>query len=358
MNKKNTIGRFPIIKKSRYYNNADDYTESFFFQTIPSFISSLYGRKKRQPENKSDLIAYDVPVAFSREPVVTWIGHATFLIQGSGINILTDPLFGDASFLFPRVVPPGIALQQLPRIDYVVLSHNHRDHCDLTSLRALRKANPHMVLLVPQGDKAWLEKKGFAPIVEHEWWQTYNHEMNEGSVRFSFLPAFHWSGQGLFDHNKSLWGSWMISFPSGSSGIGFDLEQKMRSLHPNQQADSFVSITEGGSEKTIYFAGDTAYADHFCAIAQEYPVISMALMPIAPETPHPWMRKSHMDAQQAVRAFLDLKAHHFIPMHWGTFQFGRDSFHGPLERLKILWLSQAESEARLTIPKVGQRVSV
>lgn len=325
MNKEKINRRFPLIKKDRYYNSLDDYPESFLFQTIPSFISSLYNRKKRQPENKSDWIASETPLEQSKEPVITWIGHASFLIQMAGINIITDPIFGDASAFFPRVLPPGIALENLPRIDYVILSHNHRDHCDLKSLYALKKAHPHMAILVPKGDKQWLEDKGLGPVVEHNWWQTYTHETHDGSVIFTFLPAHHWSAQGFFDRNKSLWGSWMIGF----------LDQH------------------------IYFAGDTAYSDHFSHIAQEYPSISAALMPIAPETPHPWMRKSHLDSKQAVQAFIDLKAQHFIPMHWGTFQFGLDTFHGPLERLKAAWdMQQLPEHKKLTISKVGQRISI
>ena len=136
MNKQTTYRRSPHIKKDRYYNCPNDHPESFLFQTIPSFISSLYARKKRQPENKNEWICIEKPVEQSKEPVITWIGHASFLIQMGGINILTDPIFGDASIFFPRILPPGISLEHLPRIDYVVLSHNHRDHCDLKSLYA------------------------------------------------------------------------------------------------------------------------------------------------------------------------------------------------------------------------------
>jgi L-ascorbate metabolism protein UlaG (beta-lactamase superfamily) len=328
MNKETNNHRFPFIKNDRYYNSADDHPESFLFQTIPSFISSLYGRKKRQPENKSEWIALEPPLEQSKEPVITWIGHASFLIQGAGVNILTDPIFGPASAFFPRILPPGIAREHLPRIDYVIVSHNHRDHCDLASLQALKKTNPNMVLLVPKGDKQWLENKGLGPAVEHTWWQSYTHEAHEGPVTFTFLPAHHWSAQGVFDRNKSLWGSWMISF-------------------------------DGNDAKNIYFAGDTSYSDHFNHIVQEFSGISTALMPIAPEKPHPWMRKSHMDAQEAVQAFIDLKAHHFIPMHWGTFQFGLDTFHGPIERLKTEWdHHQLHDRKKLTISKVGQRIII
>ena len=171
-----------------------------------------------------------------------------------------------------------------------------------------------MTLLVPLGDKQWLEKKGFSRVIEHIWWDVYVHPaQNQSEITFTFLPANHWSAQGIFDRNKSLWGSWMITAPSPHA--------------VNGQA----------GPQMIYFAGDTAFGEHFKHIAMEFPTIHIALMPIAPGEPDPWMRKSHMDASQAVQAFIDLQAHHFIPMHWATFQFGLDTFKGPLERLQSAW---------------------
>lgn len=305
----------PVTKKNRFFNCQADSVESLIFQTIPSFLLSLYGRKKRQPENKLEWIASDIPLERSVEPMITWIGHATFLIQVGGLNILTDPIFGNASKFFPRMLPPGIALAQLPSIDLVLLSHNHRDHCDLPSLHALQKAHPQMKLLVAQGDKKWLTKKGFQIVEEFQWWQSYQQD----EVTCTFLPAHHWSAQGVFDRNTSLWGSWMVN--------------------------------------TIYFAGDTSYSPHFAHIAQEFPSIDVALMPIAPELPHPAMRKSHIDSQQAIQAFLDLKAKTFVPMHWGTFPFGSDTFLGPIERLQNSWCMQKlHAHKNLIVPKVGQRL--
>lgn len=327
----------PIRKNDRYFNSPHDRIESLIFDTIPSFIRSLYGRKKRQPENKFDWIASEAPLASSHEPVITWIGHATFLIQTGGLNILTDPIFGNASRFFPRLLPPGLQIEQLPPIDLVLLSHNHRDHCDLASLAGLQKRNPQMHLLVAAGDKKWLSKKGFHRIDEFEWWQNYSRD----SVTLTFLPAHHWSAQGVFDRNRSLWGSWMI------------------------QSDSMPArpeLVEGSSRaanQTIYFAGDTSYSPHFTHIACEFPSIDVALMPIAPEFPHPSMRKSHIDSHEAVQSFIDLKAGTFVPMHWGTFPFGTDTFLGPIERLQKAWVAhELHTHKNLIVPKVGQRITL
>lgn len=309
----------PLRKKNRYFNSHDDHIESLIFQTIPSFILSLYGRKKRQSENKSEWVAHETPLVVSHEPVITWIGHATFLIQVGGLNILTDPIFGSASAFFRRLLPPGIPLAQLPPIDIVLLSHNHRDHCDLPSLYALQKAYPHLRILAAEGDKKWLNQKGLRFVDEFAWWQTYA----QNGVECTFLPAHHWSAQGIFDRNRSLWGSWMICHKGHS----------------------------------IYFAGDTSYSTHFARIAHEFTKIDVALMPIAPELPHPAMRKSHIDSHEAVQAFIDLKAQTFVPMHWGTFPFGTDTFLGPIQRLQTNWNAhQFDGHKNLIIPKVGQRI--
>lgn len=322
-NNKNTNRILPIQKNNRFYNHADDKPESFLFQTLPSFVSSLYRRKKRLPENKHEWIHTDVRLACGLEPQITWIGHSSFLIQIGGITILTDPVFGDASVFFPRILPPGIALSQLPAIDIVLLSHNHRDHCDIPSLKALKQLHGTMTILAPQGDKRLLEKHGISDVIEHTWWDTFN-PISNSAITCTFLPAHHWSAQGIFDRNKSLWGSWMIHYNASS----------------------------------IYFAGDTAYSGHFKNIAQEFSSITVALMPIAPIAPHPWMRKSHMDAHEAVQAFVDLQAHTFVPMHWGTFQFGLDTFAGPLDRLHHAWnLHQLDNGAKkLSIIKIGQQL--
>jgi L-ascorbate metabolism protein UlaG (beta-lactamase superfamily) len=183
----------------------------------------------------------------------------------------------------------------------------------MPSLRALLKLFPKLELMVPQGDKGWLQAAGFPAVHEFTWWQEHGP--------FTFLPARHWSQNGVFDCNKSLWGSWMIR-------------------HGNH---------------SIYFAGDTAYSNHFSAIASEFNNITVALMPIGPCEPDPAMRKSHVDSAQAVQGFIDLQAHHFVPMHWGTFPFGTDHFATPIERLQAAWQKHgtALDGKKLCITKFG-----
>lgn len=202
-------------------------------------------------------------------------------------------------------MPPGLSIEQLPHIDIILLSHNHFDHMDAKSLCSLKERFPHIRVLVPFGDKAWFERHGFKDVQEYGWWEqeVCIHPETQQSITLTFLPAVHWSGRGLFDRNRSLWGSWMLQ----------------------------------SSSHTLYFAGDTAYGQHFKAIAQEFPVIDTALMPIGPCEPYEDTGPTHVNAEQAGQAFLELKAHRFIPMHWGVFWFGTDYPLMPIERLNIWW---------------------
>ena len=171
---------YPHRQSNRFYNNPHDRPESFFFKTLPSLVYSLIGRSKRMPLSLDPWVEKMCPVAGnSINPVVTWLGHATFLIQLGGLNILTDPLFGSPSFLFPRILPCGISPLDLPPIDIVLISHNHRDHCDLASLELIQARNQPQVL-VALGDRSWLHAHGIKQVSEYNWWQ---HKSVEGHER-------------------------------------------------------------------------------------------------------------------------------------------------------------------------------
>lgn len=282
--------------------------------------------------SKSDMLQWfceSETTSCSINPKITWIGHASFLIQIGGVNIITDPILKEPSRLFPRFVPLGIPLDKLPNIDFVLLSHNHPDHTDYKSLMILKKHNgTHF--FVPEGDKIWFDNRGFARVREYTWWEQSLFNLKHDSsqqVKFTFLPANHWSKRSIFNKkNSSLWGGWMI---------------------------------ECNGHK-IYFAGDTAYESHFSEISQEFKDIDVALMPIGPCEPRSWVEESHVDAAQAGQAFLDLKAKHFIPMHWGTFPMGSERFDTPILRLQDWWKENAQllQGTKLHVTKVGQCVEI
>lgn len=291
----------------RFYNHHRD--------SVWQHVLSMARTVMHFLKDKLLLFKKDLPVAFANwqcattpkersiEPIITWIGHATFLIQLGDLNILTDPVFFEISALTPRLVPPALTIEQLPRIDYILISHNHPDHLDKRSMQALRSHNP--TILAPLGNKRLLKQWGLTNVVEKDWWEV--ESLNAYNLSFHCLPAAHWSARHAFDFNKALWASWMIEYN------GFK----------------------------IYFAGDTAYSPHFSLIGKYFSLIDIALLPIGPNEPRHIMKGSHVNTHEAVQAFLDLGARHFIPMHWGTFKAGIDTFDGPLLLLQELWQTHA-----------------
>ncbi len=315
--KKNFI---PHRYSGRFYNHADEKHRSTILPSIVMLFEWYWNMIKRGSVDSTSWYHPVHPVDRTKNLLFTWIGHSTFLIQAEGINIITDPIFGHLP-LFRRQMKPGIDLKKIPPLDYVIISHNHRDHMDAAALTFFRN-HPTCTFLVPLGDKEWFEQRGFTRVREYTWWERDVFTHGDTSLEFSFLPALHWSQRGVRDFNRSLWGSWMISL----------------------------------GEHTIYFAGDTAYSGHFAAIAQEFPKITHALMPIGPCEPRKWMKDSHVNAEESGQAFLDLKAHKFFPMHWGTFSFGTDHHEAPYERIISWWQKQKFTDGKeLLVLKVGER---
>lgn len=314
--KMSSYQRYPIYKKGRFSNYPGEKHEAVFWRSLIMFVQSLIKRRKQ----KLDLSSWVAPSECTLG--VQWIGHASFLIKRKNLTIITDPVFGNLSFLFQRILPAAYHFDNVPHVDVVLISHNHRDHLDEPSVKALIKKNPKILFLVPSGDKKWFIKRGYTHVREFMWWEEFLLTKEDERYQFVFLPTFHWSQRGFFDRNKSLWGSWLIK----------------------------------SSDETIYFGGDTAWGEHFSDISHFYPSIDVALLPIAPCEPHHWMKLSHMNAEEAVEAFLQLNARTFIPMHWGAYWFGTDEFSSPIERLNAYWHKQREvlSTKDLRILKVGE----
>lgn len=223
----------------------------------------------------------------SGELRVTYINHATVLIQMDGINILTDPIFSDragpVSFIgSKRIRKPGVAIDDLPRIDIILISHNHYDHLDLPSLAAIGKRDKP-VILAGLGVGKILDESLFTGIFELDWWQEYGFSSAE--VKFVFVPAFHNSGRRLFDSDRTLWG-------------GFVIEDKYG---------------------CIYFAGDTAYGGFLEAIHKRYPEFRLTIFPVGNYEKRWIMKTQHMNPDDAVRAHILLNSKQSIGMHYATF---------------------------------------
>jgi L-ascorbate metabolism protein UlaG (beta-lactamase superfamily) len=250
-----------------------------------------------------------------------WIGHATYLINNGDINILTDPIFSKRAspvgFAGPkRMIPPAMTLNDLPKIDAVVVSHNHYDHLDIWSLKKLFKLNSETIFLVPTGDKKRLVKAGIRNVVEMNWWDIFRVSNTE----FHFTPVQHWSKRGLFDRNKSLWGGWFIK----------------------------------SNDLSLYHAGDTGYSSDFKTTYERLGAPDYSFIPIGAYDPRWFMKDSHVNPEEAVQIALDLKTPHSFGMHWGTFTLTDEPVLEPPARLKEALEKQNLESDFFISPKPGE----
>ncbi|MBC8068253.1 MAG: MBL fold metallo-hydrolase [Deltaproteobacteria bacterium] len=248
-------------------------------------------------------------------PSLTWIGHASYLVQLGGRSLLIDPVFSARLAVIPRNGPPGLAIADLPRIDVVLVTHNHRDHMDAPSLRGL---GPAPVYVVPQGLGPWFVRAGLPRVVELAWWEQREIE----GFDITFVPSQHWSRRGLFDENETLWGGYVIA----RDGV------------------------------RVYHSGDTAWFDGFAEIGRRVGPIEAAMLPIGAYEPRWFMRSQHMDPVEAIDAFEALGAQRFVAMHWGTFKLTDEDLLEPPMLLREHWERRGLADARREIPAIGETI--
>jgi N-acyl-phosphatidylethanolamine-hydrolysing phospholipase D len=235
------------------------------------------------------------------EPALTWIGHATFLLQLGGLNILTDAHLTQRASPFAftgpaRIVQPALSFRDLPHIDIVVISHNHYDHLDLGTVKHLsRQAAGSPLFFVPLGLKAWFAGRGIHDVVELDWWESATH----AGMTFHLVPVQHWSARSLWDRDRTLWGGWIVEHPTFR----------------------------------FFFAGDTGYSSDFLDIAKRFAPIDLAAIPIGAYEPRWFMRIMHVNPEEAVQIHQDLGARYSVAMHWGTFILTDEPMDEPPRRL-------------------------
>lgn len=268
--------------------------------------------EKETDKFRPDLIR-DEKMFETREDGIVWMGHASFFIRINGLNILTDPVYFDLYFLKRRVgIPCGV--EKIKNLDILLLSHDHRDHCDISTLKVIFKNNPKVKVLAPLQMKSLIHSINPAiTVIEMGWYQQIKTEKD---LTITYLPAKHWCRRYLHDYNRILWGSFMIQSPA----------------------------------KTVYFAGDTAYDGHFQEISTLFPKIEVVLMPVGAYKPYEMMKDAHINPEDAVKAFHELNASHFFPMHYGTFDLSDEPAGEP-----VRWLEKTDMKGELHIPGVGEK---
>ena len=258
------------------------------------------------------------------EIAVTFIGHATFLLQIGGIAVLLDPIWSERAsplaFAGPRRVrAPGQPLAALPCVDVLLVSHCHYDHMDLPTLRAVR-ARWSPAVATGLGNARHLVKAGIGTAHELDWWQS----VTLGDATVTYVPAQHFSARTPFDRDRALWG-------------GFVVEAAGRS---------------------VYFAADTGYCPHFSEIARRFPRLDLALLPIGAYEPRWFMSGHHMNPAEAVRAHLDLGGPPCIGMHHATFQLTDEAIDAPVLALRTALDEAGVPREKFVAPKPGQVVEI
>ena len=288
----------PLDAKGRFVNY-----EFPFVDSLRDVLKWQMSKNPQKLEKKNDKwkpeIVYNQGFIDSKDDCIVWLGHASFFIRLTGINFLIDPVLFNISLLKRQSALP-LAADELRNIDYILVSHDHRDHCDERSLKLLAKNNPGATYLtglnVDTVIKAFTHSKN---IQAAGWYQQYK---TDAAVKVTYIPSRHWGRRFLTDTNLRLWGGYVIE----------------------------------GAGKTIYFSGDSGYGGHFEDIGKAFPNIDYCIIGVGAYKPEFFMRQSHVSPTDAVKAFHDTQAKTMIPMHYGTFDLADEPLGDPLRVLKSL----------------------
>ncbi|MFH0134580.1 MBL fold metallo-hydrolase [Variovorax sp. VaC1] len=364
----------PYYDASRKHHRPDGFQDNYiefqpknFFTDVllgwqlPSWFKGLPPAPSAPPPVVApDLAFLQANTGAQTRPAATFIGHATVLIQvptaTGGLNVLTDPVFGEraspVSFAGPkRFQPPGVALKDLPRIDVVLISHNHYDHLDEGSVRALNaQAGGLPLFVVPLGIAPWLAERGISNAVELDWWDSITlpaapspqaaqvRVQRNGAgiatdtpdaVQVFLTPAQHWSARGLGDRMKTLWGGFALLSPK---------------MH-------------------VFFSGDTGYSKDFADIQarlapRQGPAqgggFDLALLPVGAYEPRWFMKDQHVNPEESVRIHRDLQAKRSLGVHWATFSLTDEALDQPPKDLAIARKAQGVADDAFFTLAIGE----
>ena len=298
----------PVDQKGRFVNLHHPF--------IPGLMDVLRWQLQKNPFKQEKKTTIWNPVVMKddswldgSDDVIVWLGHCTFFIRINGIRLLTDPVFGDI-FSVKREVAFPVDVHRLLQLDYILLSHDHRDHLDAKSLKILSAQNPQVRYLTGLGMQPIVHRFTQSDKIEEAgWYQQYS------SVNITFIPSRHWSKRGVFDTNKRLWGGFVIEV--------------------------------GG--KRILFGGDSGYDLHYKQLAAVFGNFDYALIGIGAYEPAWFMSPNHQSPREALQAFNELNARYFIPMHYATFDLSDEPLGQPLKDLH----SAAGNDKRVKVLTLG-----
>ncbi|HNX23582.1 MAG TPA: MBL fold metallo-hydrolase [Spirochaetota bacterium] len=271
-------------KEGKYFNPWMPMPEKGFSQMLKWRFADRPGYAEYEENFLPDVKPLTAGYINSNDNFITWLGHASMLIKISGTVIMVDPVFGDITFVKKRRVPSALSYDEASRISgeiIILLTHNHYDHFDKTSISCLPQGTK---FIVPKGLASDITDIRDAEVKEMDWWE----EHNTGAANIVFLPSQHWSKRGLFDTNKSLWGSFLIDT----------------------------------GKKRLFVCGDTGYSPVYKEIALKYPGIDYAFMSTGASQPRWFMHYAHQNESEAIRGFRELGAAKMFPIHWGSFSLG------------------------------------
>ncbi|QHT70461.1 hypothetical protein GXP67_29300 [Rhodocytophaga rosea] len=300
------------------FTNEDKDVEAGFLKVL----RWQFTRNPQKAEKKADTFRLQViqNKTLSKQGLdkIVWLGHATFLIRIQGQNLLIDPVFGNLP-LIPRKSPLPCLPSDLTNIQYLLISHGHRDHLDKPSIQQVLEYNPAVTVLAPlQMQKLIYSFGKIRQYQEAGWYQSY--QVTDG-LEIIFLPAKHWHRRGLNDFNEILWGSFLIRT----------------------------------KQVSIYFGGDSAYGAHFTHIRQTVGPVDVCILPVGAYKPPFMMQGSHMNPMEAIQAFQDLQGKLLIPMHYGTFDLSDEPIGEPYRVLQQAEL-QKKIKGKLKLAAVGEEI--
>ncbi|WP_281986423.1 MBL fold metallo-hydrolase [Aquimarina aggregata] len=320
-------------EQKAFYKTSENYKDDRFVNkhkvkldmSLRDMGKSLVGYFSPQPKTipKEELPVSKIDstniAEYNDKTRLIWFGHSTFLVQIDHKNILIDPMFGDVpaphpmlgSKRFSKELP--IEIEKIPKIDAVLISHDHYDHLDYGSIKKLK--NKVKMFYTPLGVGVHLQKWGVEKerIIELDWWQDISLE----GLHFICTPAQHFSGRGLTDRTKTLWSSWIIK----------------------------------SDNENIFFSGDSGYDDHFKEIGEKFGPFDFAMIECG-QYNELWP-DVHMFPEETAQAGLDIRAHKIMPIHWGAFKLAMHSWTDPIERVTK---TAKELNIDIIVPKIGESI--